>query len=240
MPALWLPQLLTVFRSQYLDIDMKNILFVLCFCPLFLFAQRETKTDTTWIENTGGVFFGVHRIVYQNDEETYTKTMIGDTARLANNQIERIVTQAQSMAKDAAVVSTFKRRLADLKRESAAVLTASGVSPIDTVQKRFVSQFLVSGWTIRQAGTITDISFNVTNGGNLRYTIAGQATKGADLFGDVLILNQYPAAGSQVELYRNSERNYMSVDRSVVIREPGSQANLSGSQNRDVKRPGKN
>lgn len=215
---------------------MKNILFFLLL-PLSLFAQRETKTDTTWIENAGGKFFGVRRVIYQNDEETYSKTLIGDTARLVNNQVERIISSAQSMANDAQTVSIFKRKLADLLRESAAVKSASGVSPIDTVQKRFVSKFLVSGWTIRQSGVITDVSFSVNVNGRLRYTISGGTAKGADLFGDVLILNAYPSAGNQVELYRNSENNYMTLDRAVVVREPGSTANVSGSASRSVVAP---
>lgn len=222
--------------SHALDINMKNILYFL-FLPLSLFAQRETKTDTTWIENTGGQFFGVRRIVYQNNEEAYTKTLIGDTARLAQNQVDRIITQAQSMAQDARTVSNFRKQLAGLVRESNAVESASGVSPMDTVQKRYAGKFLVPGWTIRQNGAITNISFAVNNAGNFRYTIQGSATRGADLFGSVMILNGYPTQGNQIELYENSEGNYMNIDRSVVVRTPGSTANLAGSGNRAADGP---
>jgi len=215
---------------------MKKILFLLLF-PLSVFAQRETKTDTTWIENTDGLFFGVRRVVYHNNEESYTKTLIGDTARLAQNQVERIISQAQSMANDARAVSNFRRQLAGLVRESNAVKSASGVSPLDTVQKRYVGKFLIPGWTIRQSGAITDISFAVNANGNFRYTILGSATRGADLFGSVLILNGYPTQGNQIELYENSEGNYMTLDRSVVVRTPGSTANLAGSQNRSIEAP---
>ena len=215
---------------------MRNIIYFL-FLPLSLFAQRETKVDTTWIENAGGQFFGVRRIVYLNDEEDYKKTLIGDTARLAQNQVERITTRAASMAVDASQVSTFKRKLADLLRESDAVLAASGVSPIDTVQKLHVLKFLSPGWTIRENGTISDVSFIVNANGRLRYTVTGQAARNADLFGDVMILNAYPAQGSQVGLYRNSEGNYMSLDRSVVVRVPGSTANLSGGTSREAAAP---
>ena len=215
---------------------MRNIIYFL-FLPLSLFAQRETKVDTTWIENAGGQFFGVRRIVYLNDEEDYKKTLIGDTARLAQNQVERITTRAASMAVDASQVSTFKRKLADLIRESDAVLAASGVSPIDTVQKLHVLKFLSPGWTIRQSGVITDVSFAVNANGRLRYTVTGQSARNADLFGDVMILNAYPITGSQVELYRNSGGNYMTLDRSVVVRMPGSTANVAGGQSRSLDAP---
>ena len=215
---------------------MKHLLYFL-FLPLSLFAQRETKTDTSYIESANGSFFSVRRVVYLNDEETYQKTLIGDTARLVQNQIERITSQAASMARDAQTVSNFKRQLAALIRESNAVLAASGVSPIDTVQKLHVLKFLSPGWTIRQSGTISDVSFIVNASGRLRYTVTGQAARNADLFGDVMILNAYPAQGSQVELYRNSEGNYMSLDRSVVVRVPGSTANLSGSTSREAAAP---
>lgn len=215
---------------------MKNILFFLLL-PLSLFSQRETKTDTTYLINESGKWFSARRVVYINNEETFAKTLIGDTSRLVQNQIERITSAAQSMAQDAQTVSNFKRQLAGLTRESDAIKTAAGKSPLDTVQKRNVAKFLVPGWTIRQSGAITDISFVVNAQGRFRYTIQGQATKNADLFGDVMILNAYPSAGSQVELYRNSEGNYMSMGRSVVVREPGSQANLQGGQNRDAAQP---
>ena len=215
---------------------MRNILYFR-FLPLSLFAQRETKVDTTWIENAGGQFFGVRRIVYLNNEEDYKKTLIGDTARLAQNQVERITTRAASMARDAQTVSNFKRQLAGLIRESNAVLAASGVSPIDTVQKLHVLKFLSPGWTIRESGVISDVSFIVNANGRLRYTVTGQSARNADLFGDVMILNAYPITGSQIELYRNSEGNYMSLDRSVVVRTPGSTANLSGSQSRMMQAP---
>lgn len=215
---------------------MKKILFFLLF-PACLLAQRETKIDTSWYENTAGKWLKVTRVVYLNDEETLTKVLVGDTSRLVQNQIDRIILSAQSMANDARTVSVFKRRLADLVRESNAIRDASGLSPIDTVQKRYVGKFLQSGWSIRQSGAITDISFAVNAQGRLRYTIQGQQTRNADLFGDVLILNAYPAQGSQVELYRNSENNYMSIDRSVVVREPGSSANLTGSANRSAAPP---
>ena len=212
---------------------MKKILFFLLF-PICLFAQRETKVDTTYMVNDAGKWFGVHRVVYLNDEETFTKTLIGDTSRLVQNQIDRIILSAQSMANDARTVSVFKRRLADLVRESNTIRDASGVSPIDTVQKRYVGKFLIGAWTIREAGAITPITFNVNAQGRLRYLIQGGQTRNADLFGDVLILNAYPAQGSQVELYRNSENNYMSIDRSVVVREPGSTANLQGGASRSL------
>lgn len=215
---------------------MKKILFLLLL-PLSVFAQRETKTDTTYLINESGKWFSARRVVYINNEETFNKTLIGDTARLVQNQIERITAQAASMARDAQTVSNFKRQLAGLIRESNAVLAASGVSPIDTVQKLHVLKFLAPGWTIRQSGAITDISFLVNAQGRFRYTITGQQTRNADLFGDVIILNAYPTTGNRVELYRNSEGNYMSLDRSVVVREPGSTANLQGGQSREAAAP---
>ena len=80
---------------------MRNILYFL-FLPLSLFAQRETKVDTSYIESANGAFFSVRRVVYLNDEEDYKKTLIGDTARLVQNQIERITAQAASMAVESA------------------------------------------------------------------------------------------------------------------------------------------
>ena len=219
---------------------MKKILFLLLLLTLFhvcLCAQRETKVDTTYIVNDAGKWFGVRRIVYLNDEESLTKTLIGDTSRLVKNQIDRIIISAESMANDARIVSVFKRRLADLKRESDSILSASGVSPLDTVQKRYVGKLLSGAWTIREGGNITPITFTVNAQGRLRYLVQGGQTRNADLFGDVLILNAYPSQGNQVELYVNSERNYMSIDRSVVVREPGSQANLGGGQNRAAPMP---
>lgn len=216
---------------------MKNILFLLLL-PLSLLAQRETKVDTSYIINDGGQWFSARRVVYLNDEETFSKTLIGDTSRLVQNQIERIISQAGSMANDARTVSGFKRRLSDLKRESDAIRTASGVSPLDTVQKRYAGKLLNGAWTIRESGVLTPITFTVNAQGRLRYLIQGGQTRNADLFGDVLILNAYPAQGSQVELYLNSERNYMSIDRSVVVREPGSTANLQGGQSREGALPG--
>lgn len=213
---------------------MKKILFFLLLFPACLLAQREVKLDTTWLENAGGKWLKVSRVVYLNDEETLTKVLVGDTSRLVQNQIDRIILSAQSMANDARTVSTFRRRLNDLIRESNAIRTASGVSPIDTVQRRYVGKFLQAGWTIRESGTITPITFNVNAQGRLRYTVQGQSARNADLFGDVLTLNAYPSPGNQVELYMNSERNYMSLDRSVVVREPGSSANLTGNANRGV------
>lgn len=56
----------------------KTIIFILSFAPLLAMAQ-QTVVDTTYLINTGGVFYQVRDIQYDDGSQNFQKIKLGDT-----------------------------------------------------------------------------------------------------------------------------------------------------------------
>jgi hypothetical protein len=202
---------------------MKNILlFALLLYRAIAFAQSgEPVQDTSWIEKTGSQFFEVKKSAYADASELTIKTLIGDTAALVQATKSRIMSRAATMAVDVRHVSQFRRQIGDLLRESDAVATLTGIDPQRSVQNDYADPFLSGTWTIRRDGTASGVTFALNGQGALRYTVGASGSKAALLLGNGLRLKNYPANGTDTDLFMLPNGVWVDATRSVILRPPG-------------------
>lgn len=211
---------------------MDKMLFVFAFSllPFFLSAQSgEPVSDTSYLVKQGIQFFEVKTSTYQDGSEFTTKTLIGDTSALVQATRDRITSKAATMAVDIRYVSTFKKQITTLVRESNAVLALTGIDPQKAVQDEFVAPFLIAGWTLKRDATTDPIEFTVNGQGNLRFSVNGAATKAGQLFGNTLRLKNYPSNGNDTDVYRLPNGVFVNADRSIVLRPPNNNDPVSRS-----------
>jgi hypothetical protein len=214
---------------------MKNLLILLChgvttrpicvgllfFLPLWLVAQSgEPVSDTSYFLKQGNLFYGVQTKIYADGSEITTKTLVGDTTALVDGMMDRITGQAATMAVDARHVSTSRKRLNDLLRESDNVLSLTGIDPQKEVEIEYHLPFLESGWTIKNGGAGVPIDFSMSAQNNLRYSVNGGALKQLDLCGNVIRLRQFTGS-ADVELYKLKEGGkWVDLNRTVTLIPP--------------------
>lgn len=208
---------------------MKNILILLSLlCSLSAFSQSgEPVSDTSYIQKVGNTFFEVITLTYQDGAEMTSKTPIGDTAALVQATRDRITSKAATMAVDVRHVSTFRKSITTLVRESNAVLALTGIDPQKAVQDEYAAPFLISGWTIKRDGTTDPVEFTINANGNLRISVNAAATKAVQLFGNALRLKNYPSNGTDTDMYRLQNGVFVNADRTVILRPPGNDAPVS-------------
>lgn len=208
---------------------MKKTLFLLLF-PIFLSAQNgDPVSDTSWVEKLGNQFFEYKRFTYQDGSELQSKDLIGDTSALVQATRDRITSRAATMAVDIRHVSTFKKQITTLVRESNAVLALTGIDPQKAVQDEYVAPFLIAGWNIRRDGTTDPIEFTVNGQGNLRYSVNGAATKAGQLLGNAIRLKNYPSAGTDTDLYPLPNGVWVDATRLTILRPPNNDDPVSRS-----------
>lgn len=195
------------------------ILLLLCSLSAHMTAQRYTVSDTTYISSTGGAYFTVRDVVYSNGEESHVKTIIGDSAALFLSSYDRFVTLARQMATDARAVMPFPRQIGELNKQNNYLLSVSGRDIMDSITAKLSGPLLEDGWTVKSSGVEQDITFNINNNGQLRYTVAG-TTKNALFFGDVIRLNAY-LGGNDLDFFKVESGNYKTIDNASTLRRPG-------------------
>lgn len=204
---------------------MKNKLSLLLaaffLCGAILAQSGEPIQDTSWIEKTGTQFFELKKSVYADASELTTKILIGDTASLVQATKDRMTSRAATMAVDVRHVSQFRRQITDLLRESDAVKSLTGIDPQRSVQDDYSAPFLTGTWTIRRDGVTSDVVFSTNAQGALRYTIGAAGSKAALLLGTGLRLKNYPANGTDTDLFSLPNGVWVDATRSVILRPPG-------------------
>lgn len=208
---------------------MKNLFAFAFLLPTLLCAQSEPVSDTSYLVKQGTDFFEVITLLYADGSEQTTKTLIGDTAALVSAAKNRMTSKAASMAVDVRYVSTFRKQLTGLVRESNAVLALTGIDPQKQVQDEHVAPFLLDGWTVKRDATTDPVVFTVNAQGNLRYSVGGAATKAGQLFGNAMRLKNYPSNGTDTDVYRLQNGVWVNADRTVILRPPGNNAPVSRS-----------
>lgn len=205
--------------------NIKSLLFTLLlgFISASAVAQSgQPVSDTSYFSKTGNLFFEVKTATYQDGSEITTKTLIGDTTALVQSAKDRITAKAATMAVDVRYVSTFRKQITSLVRESNAVLALTGIDPQKKVQDEYSAPFLVAGWSVkREGGTPDPVEFTVNAQGNLRFSVNGAATKAGQLFGNALRLKNYPSNGTDTDVYALQNGVFVNADRTVVLRPPG-------------------
>lgn len=196
------------------------LLFLLC----SLFAQAQTVTKSYVLGTDGTTYFEVTTTTQEDESATTTKVMVGPAASLAADQADKIEAKVRELSNAAFTVSRANARLGEINTVDADILALTTVSPLKAIQARYASSLTAPGWTIdKGAGAgFEALVFTINAQNNLRYSIAGSATKAATTYGSVITLFGYPSTGSNTDFYlAENGKNYFSLpNRSVVIKKP--------------------
>lgn len=191
-------------------------------CSLSAFAQTTTKS---YVLGTDGVtYFEVVTITQDDESATTTKTRVGPASALAADQADKIEAKARELAAQAFAVSRTNTRLTEISTADADITTLTTVSPLKLIQARYSAALLANGWTIDRGdgNGFVSIVFTVNGSNNLRYSIAGAATKAATIYGYIITLGGYPSAGTNTDFYlsENGSRYFSLPNRAAVIKKP--------------------
>jgi hypothetical protein len=202
---------------------MKNTLLLFILCSLS--AQAQTITKNFVLAPDGINYF---EVVRETNEITGTysesATIIGKVADIASLEADKVEAQVKVLSEQAFAVSRTIGVLNRIASVDASIFTLTALSPLKTIQAKYASSLTANGWVIDQgAGAgFVPLVFTINASNNLRYSIAGAATKAATIYGDVITLSGYPSTGINTDFYLSENgRNYFSLpNRSVVIKKP--------------------
>lgn len=200
---------------------MKKSVFILFLFPAIAFSQRIATLDSTWRESSGGKFFEVRLTEYTTGESVLTRTFVGDTLTIFQNYLNRFISEGNQMAGEARSASRFSKNITQVIQANSEALAATGRDVLDTLTSRDAIPLLAGGWTVKDTAGSIDISFNVNNSGQLRYTITGFQARNAFLFGATMRLNNYKSTGQDVDFFRGAGGNWFTIDDKTRLRHPG-------------------
>ena len=200
---------------------MKYILFfILC----ALSAQSQTTTKRFVLAPDGVSFMEITRITEDDGRYSEVATIPGPAVALASDQADKVEAIMRDLAVSAYRVSFTKRTISEAAQADSVVTAVSGVSPLKAIQDRHQSELLKPGWTIDQGAGLgfQQLVFTVNASGNLRFSIAGAATKPATIYGAVIRLRNYPSSPTDTDFYLSENGNqYFSLpNRNVKIKRP--------------------
>jgi hypothetical protein len=151
-----------------------------------------------------------------------TAVLVGPLAAITADQADKIEGRLTTIANAAFVVSKTNQAINDEKAVATSTATLTGVSPLKAIQDKYQAFLTANGWTIDPGTGYVPIVFTVNAQGVLRYSVNGAANKTAEIFGNIIRLNQYPAAGTDTDFYRSEDGGvYFSLpNRAVKIKRP--------------------
>ncbi len=204
---------------------MKYLILIFLSVPFFLFGQEATKDSLVIVSTGGGNFEEAQFVEYSNGAKHETHTPIGTAIDVANKKQAEWTRKTLTMASDARFILTFQKRITEIKRENNTIKALTGISPLDTIQALLVSPFLEAGWTLKADTVTRPMVFSVNGSGAFRHKVGTDAAKGADLFYDIIRLNNYPTTGVNTDLYKKNNGNYADLSGRYLLRRPGGPAN---------------
>jgi hypothetical protein len=196
-------------------------ILILMLCSISAFTQTITKS---FILAPNGVYY--MEVTRETNDATGTYyesgVIVGPLAQISSDQADKIEGRMNRIANSAYVVSYTNREINEQKSIAASIATLTGVSPLKVIQDRYQAFLTANGWTIDPGTGYVPIVFTVNAQGVLRYSVNGAATKAAEIFGNIIRLNQYPAAGTDTDFYRSEDGGvYFSLpNRAVKIKRP--------------------
>ncbi len=198
---------------------MKYLIFILFAATL----QAQTTTKSFVLQPDGATYFEVVRIT--NDDGTYTEaaSLVGPLTALATDQADKIETKMKGLAAAAFTVSFANRTIREVVSIDSLINSITTISALRLIQDRYQSELLTSGWTIDiGTGTFTNLVFTINGQGNLRYSVAGGATKSAIIYGSVIRLQGFPSTGVNTDFFlnENGSRYFSLPNRLAIIKKP--------------------
>lgn len=197
-------------------LSMKNTLIFLLF-PLFISAQEVTR-DTSYLINSGGNFFNVNRIEYDNGAYSETSTMIGDTLAILSLYTNKISNKANQYAAAAVIAMRAQAATAQLAKLDTLMTGMLLRSPITAIMDSYEREFLEGNWSISSGGTTTPVTFpRLSTNKRIRMLPAGGSARTMIIYGYMLRIVGYPVSGNNT-LFRVKEGRWENLTRTTVLR----------------------
>ena len=190
---------------------MKHILSIfIAFFAVQLSAQIVV-IDTTYISNTAGKYYKVHRIVYDNGAYTEDAQLAGDSLQLYQNGKNFIADRASMFAGTIASTYDFSQRITAIFRESDRIQSLTGRNPVDSLRSDNESLWLGS-WNMRGDTQQTIVISKIATGA-YRWRIGTQTARVAQPIANTVIrLNNYPVSGRSTDFFRIAGDRYIQAD----------------------------
>lgn len=203
---------------------MKNILtLIFLLCSLSAFCQT-TVTKTFVLGSDGITYYEVTTTTDENGNYHTDGLSVGPLAGLAADQADKIEAKILSLAQAAYTVSYANKDIKVIEKSDSLINAIAGVSPLKKIQDRYQAALLTPGWTIDQGAGLgfQALVFTINAQGNLRYSIAGAATKPANVYGAAIRLNNYPSTGINTDFWlgEDGKKRFSLPNRGVIIKGP--------------------
>jgi hypothetical protein len=190
---------------------MKHILSIfIAFFAVQLSAQMVV-IDTTYISNTAGKYYKVHRVVYDNGAYTEDAQLAGDSLQLYQNGKNFIADRASMFAGTIASTYDFSQRITAIFRESDRIQSLTGRNPVDSLRSDNESLWLGT-WNMRGDTQQTIVISKIATGA-YRWRIGTQTARVAQPIANTVIrLNNYPVSGRSTDFFRIAGDRYIQAD----------------------------
>ena len=190
---------------------MKHILSIFIAFFAFQLSAQMVVIDTTYISNTAGKYYKVHRIVYDNGAYTEDAQLAGDSLQLYQNGKNFIADRASMFAGTIASTYDFSQRITAIFRESDRIQSLTGRNPVDSLRADNESLWLGS-WNVR-GDTQQVIVISKIATGAYRWRIGTGTLRVAQPISNTVIrLNNYPASGRSTDFFRIAGDRYIQAD----------------------------
>jgi len=119
---------------------MKHTFFFLLLA-LQISAQEITK-DTSYLTNSGGNFFNVSRVEYENGAYSEISTLIGDTLSVLSLYVNKISNEANRYAAAATIAMRAQSATASLSKLDTIMTAKLLRSPITSIMDSYEREFV--------------------------------------------------------------------------------------------------
>ena len=190
---------------------MKHILSIFIAFFAFQLSAQMVVIDTTYISNTSGKYYKVHRIVYDNGAYTEDAQLAGDSLQLYQNGKNFIADRASMFAGTIASTYDFSQRITAIFRESDRIQSLTGRNPVDSLRADNEALWLGT-WNVR-GDTQQVVVISKTATGAYRWRIGTGTLRVAQPIANTVIrLNNYPVSGRSTDFFRIAGDRYIQAD----------------------------
>jgi hypothetical protein len=190
---------------------MKHILSIFIAFFAFQLSAQMVVIDTTYISNTSGKYYKVHRIVYDNGAYAEDAQLAGDSLQLYQNGKNFIADRASMFAGAIATTYDFSQRITAIFRESDRIQSLTGRNPVDSLRADNEALWLGS-WNVR-GDTQQVIVISKAATGAYRWRIGTGTLRVAQPIANTVIrLNNYPVSGRSTDFFRIAGDKYIQAD----------------------------
>lgn len=195
---------------------MKKLLFLFLF-PTLLSAQEITK-DTSYLTNSGGNFFNVNRVEYENGAYSETSSMIGDTLAVLSLYANKISSEANQYAAAAVIAMRAQSATATLAKLDTLMTARLARSPITAIMDSYEREFLEGSWQIVNSGVPTSVTFpRLSTNKRIRLLPQGSTARTMLIYGNMLRLVNYPVSGNNI-LFKVRKGRWENLTRTIILR----------------------